>query len=881
MTLKSSLRRYRNTTLVLGAILVAGLLAPAFVVAGGAPTGHGLLRVSTSPADLPSVITVSGEARNVGQVAGLELPVGEHEVCFGQVEGYLRPACRTVDIREGQVSELTGEFLIAGKLVVQVEPGELAPTITVNEIERDRAPIQLILGAGSHEVCFEELSGYQTPPCEVVAIVGGRVTEVMATYAPSDGSQPDPEQEFSRVEDGLVALYDFTSDRGTSVADVAGVHDDLDLTIADPSAVTWTADGLRLDHATLLHTRQPPAPLYDAVADSDEFTVEAWVTPANINQNGPARVVTLGHDTTNTNFFLGQGEYQGASDMVEARLHERTGDWFLRTSSATLSADLTHLVMTRGRDGIVSLYIDGELRAEATMAADLDEWDTSYRLGLGNEFSHDRPWLGTYHLVALYDRALESGDVRTNYSTGLDPEFPEPDDERDAQGDDESEGGDVDDPGEGESLPTVEGETPVTMRSEIQERDIRITFDQSYPVGQFVNGDYFVIGEPTIVKLSPEWDGTRHGAMVNPRTGDSHGYHGGLNGYRSELNVAASLPVKLGPGDSLIPTWGWHVDDPGAPSAPSSTPNAPRPSLKQAMVLTVLDEVPPEGSFRPPYSPGAQALHNVNDVRSELLPRLAPPAAAPRAWSTLENRTRYVWLDHKGYWTGRYIHPSNNMADYGRDLAADVNEAILRLMLDEPLEAKRTTLIQVVQLGIDLAAVVDDSTQNGRYYGDFGGTHGVGRKWPILFTATLLDDPDLRRVASLGPAFWQEDGQTYWSEGGDADPWRSVGDGTWGERAWTRSGQFETGRPGNTAYRAISSMTWNSAVLGAIIMDLADEWGHDPLFDYTDWYMDEERSRGENGRSFPPGSSGGFLEDMWDTHRPNYSVPASSSGHER
>ena len=45
-------------------------------------------------------------------------------------------------------------------------------------------------------------------------------------------------------------------------------------------------------------------------------------------------------------------------------------------------------------------------------------WDTSYFLGLANEFTNDRPWLGDYHLLAIYNRALTEEDVITNFQTG-------------------------------------------------------------------------------------------------------------------------------------------------------------------------------------------------------------------------------------------------------------------------------------------------------------------------------------------------------------------------------------------------------------------------------------------------------------------------------
>jgi hypothetical protein len=37
---------------------------------------------------------------------------------------------------------------------------------------------------------------------------------------------------------------------------------------------------------------------------------------------------------------------------------------------------------------------------------------------LGDEFTHNRAWDGTYHLVAIYERALDAGEVRGNFRAG-------------------------------------------------------------------------------------------------------------------------------------------------------------------------------------------------------------------------------------------------------------------------------------------------------------------------------------------------------------------------------------------------------------------------------------------------------------------------------
>ncbi len=52
------------------------------------------------------------------------------------------------------------------------------------------------------------------------------------------------------------------------------------------------------------------------------------------------------------------------------------------------------------------LYLNGRPIGKRTFAGSPKNWDKNYRLALGNELSNDRPWLGTFHEVAIYPAAL-------------------------------------------------------------------------------------------------------------------------------------------------------------------------------------------------------------------------------------------------------------------------------------------------------------------------------------------------------------------------------------------------------------------------------------------------------------------------------------------
>ncbi|MCK9995419.1 MAG: putative Ig domain-containing protein [Candidatus Krumholzibacteria bacterium] len=226
-----------------------------------------------------------------------------------------------------------------------------------------------------------------------------------------------------RVTDGQQALYGFEEGSGSTVHDISGVGSPLDLAINDPGAVTWIpGGGLTLNLPALISSAGPATKIIESAMTSNALTVEAWVTPANTTQDGPARIVTLSEDPYVRNFTLGQGAYEVGSNIYSMRLRSTETDLnglpSLATDPGSLTTTLTHVVFTRDAGGTNNLYMDGVLVATDNPGGDLSNWDTSYALALGNEAIDDRPWLGDYHLVAIFDRALSGVEVQQNFTAG-------------------------------------------------------------------------------------------------------------------------------------------------------------------------------------------------------------------------------------------------------------------------------------------------------------------------------------------------------------------------------------------------------------------------------------------------------------------------------
>ncbi len=444
---------------------------------------------------------------------------------------------------------------------------------------------------------------------------------------------------------------------------------------------------------------------------------------------------------------------------------------------------------------------------------------------------------------------------------------------------------------------------PPQLRSSVSRFGITWTFDQPRMTGQFVNGDWWVVGPTTVVSVSPgpyqanpsgagEMDRydyiadyvnqfgdtafqndprMRNGSMVNPTWRGDQGYDSGGRNYSSTLSV--SFPYTLNTNRSLISTIS-HTALPNPLLIPFYSDDTDT-LLRTAAVLTCLAEAPPDDAFRPPYAGSSKPIYRAEDIRWDRLPSLAPPPST--TVPTLAQMNRWVerpWLDHVSSWMLGATSPNENMAHYGREYARGVSMVGLRLMLDDPIDDKRECLYNFVQLGIDLQGI---RAIGARW--QMGGGITSGRKWPILFAGILLDDPAMSTFP--GASEFHEDQQTYWGDGwnGQTVLWQMVNHHgvapTYEERhpsTWDSMDMRSHGYRG-----CCNGLAWIGEALGALLLEAKADWNHDQFFDYCDrWmtespqpYIDAGVSAHTNfyAKAFDP-----FVDKMYRTYRDQ--VPA-------
>ncbi len=228
-----------------------------------------------------------------------------------------------------------------------------------------------------------------------------------------------------RVTQDLVALYTFEEGQGASVSDVSNVGAPLNLAISGNTS--WLSEGgLRINGSSSLSSSAAASKITAAAKSSAALSVEVWVKPANVIQDGPARIVSISADANNRNITLGQGLWGSSpSNLFDVRLRtantDDNGQPSLTTDSGSATTQLQHLVFTY-ENGQRRIYKNGTLIANAALSGNLDNWDAGYPLLLANETTGDRPWLGDLHLVAFYSRALSAGEVVDNFEAGTHPD---------------------------------------------------------------------------------------------------------------------------------------------------------------------------------------------------------------------------------------------------------------------------------------------------------------------------------------------------------------------------------------------------------------------------------------------------------------------------
>jgi hypothetical protein len=398
------------------------------------------------------------------------------------------------------------------------------------------------------------------------------------------------------------------------------------------------------------------------------------------------------------------------------------------------------------------------------------------------------------------------------------------------------------------------------------------TWTEDRTIGQFANGDWWVVGPITLTSVTrPNGNARWDGSMIGPtdlntwginafdaRMDNYVGYAEGIEyfgipgsditsgngggGYCVNLNIANFLPYSVPNGSSIISTISktqYHGD-----AAPQEFRH--QNQLQDQAILTVLASAPASGSFRPPYAGTNKTINwNKSDIDYTKFQNLAHIGTPPSLSSTAADFARPLIALGNSYCSAQYFGASNNApngsSQYGRDLAPYTGNAALLLNLNFTDEEKEPLAINFIQYGIDMYGVV----QAGGAFPSAGG-HTIGRKIALVVAGIALSSTEILSYAG-GMNRWAENGSFFYinqrvvdepRHGSTLDPPRTPEEEYWQEPYpsgsiglcdWGGEGNGRTDKAGynwGLKYRDVACQGMVGSALAVHIMDIRDEWAN-------------------------------------------------------
>lgn len=288
-----------------------------------------------------------------------------------------------------------------------------------------------------------------------------------------------------------------------------------------------------------------------------------------------------------------------------------------------------------------------------------------------------------------------------------------------------------------------------------------ITWTPSRTVGQYANGDYYIVGSISITDKSPkDVDGVAphlHGCEVNPEPPDStsvsnalmqgmtHGLDSRIrfNMYSAALNLCAALPTAtINAGSSII--LGKSLTN------CTQRNKADSQCIEAIDVVTVVSEAPPANSFRPPFAGTDKSFAATTaSIRYNVLHDWKSRGALPKL-AALESECIFlgpVYILSSGTQSWEKLAPTSRCntprgQGYGRATNWGILDVMAALNSNANDAAKQTMAVRIIQAAIDIYGQYNA----GRWFAGAGGFCWAAKE-VLVFGASLLNNEPMMLAA--------------------------------------------------------------------------------------------------------------------------------------
>ena len=241
----------------------------------------------------------------------------------------------------------------------------------------------------------------------------------------------------NRYENDQIALWEFKTGTGSTAFDSSGVDPAMDLNFFGD--VQWYGGwGITIGNGVAGPGKAQASTgssrkLFDILGETGEFSIEAWVIPANVTQE-MARIVSYSQGQDSRNFTLQQTLYNydfllrtNAENADGSPATTLNGDPQLSTPDdlEALQATLQHVVATYDPVNGRRIYVNGVLttQVDPVPGGTFSPWQDNMAFILGNEASSDGLFEGTIRMAAIHRRALSDEQITQNFDAGVGERF--------------------------------------------------------------------------------------------------------------------------------------------------------------------------------------------------------------------------------------------------------------------------------------------------------------------------------------------------------------------------------------------------------------------------------------------------------------------------
>ncbi len=167
---------------------------------------------------------------------------------------------------------------------------------------------------------------------------------------------------------------------------------EMPLQVVDNGLSITKPHGLEFRHPGIAYTKAAPKWLKTAISQSS-LRIDLVVRSANAHQAGPARIMTISRDTLLRNLTVGQ---ESADLTVRLRTPDTNLNGFPPYWIKGVFAEPGwHRIIINIVPERLIIRVDDKIALSTRLPKGaLSGWSPAYRLAFGNEFTHDRPWLG-------------------------------------------------------------------------------------------------------------------------------------------------------------------------------------------------------------------------------------------------------------------------------------------------------------------------------------------------------------------------------------------------------------------------------------------------------------------------------------------------------